>query len=87
MPAPKKTAAAPEKISPKKILRKQMEESIALALAPFITDVNSKKFKKHLKKAVRMLSEDMITPTKAAVPKKKIISKKKVAKIKAEAEA
>lgn len=41
MPAPKKTAAAPEKISPKKILRKQMEESIALALAPFITDVNS----------------------------------------------
>ncbi len=52
----------------KKSLRTQVETKISAALADFSKDVSEKKFKKHIKKAAKILSDGLTisTPKKAA---------------------
>ncbi len=71
----------------KKTLRTQVEAKIEAALAGLPKDLSDKKFKKHIKKAAKILSEGLTvsapakdTPDKADPKKAKAAPKKAVAK-------
>ena len=55
----------------KKTLRAEVEAKIETALAGFAKDVSDKKFKKHIKKAAKILGDGLTvsTPKKASVAK------------------
>jgi|GEM_PF-3264308 len=77
-------------ISPKKEIRKLVETKIEAALLEFKKDLSEKKFKKHIKKAGKILSDGLLAAEAAATKAKKAVTAKpvkakKVAKPKAKA--
>jgi len=62
----------------KKALRGQVEAKLETALADFSKDVSNKKFKKHIKKASKILSDGLLLPGKKAIPKKVAVKEAKV---------
>jgi len=68
----------------KKQLRADIETKLTAALADFSKDVSDKKFKKHIKKAAKLLGDGLKpTVTKAAPAKKETPAKKEAAPKKA----
>ncbi len=68
-------------IAPKKEIRKQVEAKIEAALIEFKKDLSEKKFKKHIKKASKILSDGLIaaeaaSQAKKAAPAKPVKAKK-----------
>ena len=78
----------------KKELRAQVETKITSALADFTKDLSDKKFKKHIKKAAKILSDGLVVssskkpaPAPAEPSKPKAVAKKAPAKKAAKAVA
>ncbi len=70
----------------KKALRLQVEAKLETALADFKKGLSDKKFKKHIKKASKLLSDGLMLPAKKAISKEaapakaKAVAKKPMAK-------
>ena len=63
----------------KKQLRADIETKLTAALADFSKDVSDKKFKKHIKKAAKLLGDGLKTTDKKPAPVKKEETTKKEA--------
>lgn len=63
----------------KKQLRADIEIKLSTALGEYSKDISDKKFKKHIKKAAKILSDGLAKPAekKAAAPKKETAPAKK----------
>lgn len=68
----------------KKQLRADIEAKLSTALGEYSKDISDKKFKKHIKKAAKILGDGLAKPAekKAAVPKKETPPKKEAAPVK-----
>lgn len=73
----------------KKHLRAEIESKISAALSEYSKDISDKKFKKHIKKAAKVLGDGLAKPAdkKAAAPKKEPTTAKKAAPVKKAAPA
>lgn len=66
----------------KKQLRVDIETKLTAALADFSKDVSEKKFKKHIKKAAKLLGDGLKPTAKKAAPAKKEVPPAKAAAVK-----